>query len=191
MEGQLTEMKQSTIASVIAANAAKSAAETAAASAREGTEQFAVGARPYVVVRTAKLTKTLSFGNPLQADVTWINAGRTPALKLQMLLRIGLRKEIPNDPGEWEDSAHNQPSSLTLGPGIETIASIKGDKPLTEEVIESIRKGTLKLCVFGSVVYQSVFDKKTVYATDICFFYRPEGVDPEFLFAAKDGNDVR
>jgi predicted metalloprotease with PDZ domain len=108
---------------------------------------------------------------------------------------INLVENLPTDVQEWEQASRNSIHSTgELGAGIDNTSTITGQDPLSPEQIAAIESGKLIVCVYGACVYQSIFDKETFYATDICVFYRPGAPEVQgavALYAANKGNDVK
>lgn len=186
---QVEEMRKATLSAKQGADAAASAAYTAAAALQASDNQFKTTVRPYVVKEAMTLLSVPVAGSKVKTKLVMKNCGRTPALNIKLWGKVALSSTEPKQrEDEWRRKASKMPDHMgEAGSDMPRATYVESDAPISEQQVEKINKSSLRVYVYGSIVYEDIF--KNVHATDFCGHYRPEETG-RHLWTCDQGNNV-
>lgn len=144
-------------------------ARAAEESAKTARQSFEIGERPYVI--TAGLTlNSLEVGKKPENVVTYVNAGRTPASKVQVSVHLTITGEPAFRPNFNLPVIKAEPF---LAAGKEITTHIFASWEPSQEWIEQIKTGKLRVYVYGTISYENGLGKR--YPTEFfSFVYDPK-----------------
>jgi hypothetical protein len=169
-KGQLDEMRQTTLDTGKAANAAQEAARIAGEAESKAAGRFEMDERAYVVLSNTTWDPVRPAAlSTFTVTTHWMNTGRTPALNFRTAVFIEVLDHQPTDFARWEKEADAGHQSGNVGAS-QVARNIK-PITLTEKGITEIENGSLKLYVYGTCIYSDAF--KNEHRTRFSFFYDP------------------
>lgn len=184
MRDQLPELQKS-------AAAAKSAAETADAALKSSQKSFEIDQRPYIVTEIPQFSGNgLVADKGIQANITFKNIGRTPALKY--LVNVTLLRYDPSPKGSrgqarfkrFLNSAFNElksedtvgrkeidasPTEQDIAPNGTQFSTNQNVIVIPTKEFPRITTSDITLFYVGVASYTDAFGGK--YRTEFCYFY--------------------
>jgi hypothetical protein len=207
--GQLREMKKSTKAANDSAVAAKSAADTADATLKSSQKSFEIDQRPYIVTEIPQFSGNgLVADKDIQANITFKNIGRTPALKYFVnasLLRYDPSPKGPKGQARFKrflNSAFDElkskdtigrkeidasPTEQDIAPNATQFSTNANLIVIPTKEFPRITTSDITLFYVGVASYTDAFGGK--YRTEFCYFYF--GTNPSTWHICDAFNTIR
>jgi hypothetical protein len=165
---QLKAIQKSETQAERTAKASEDAAQTA-------SKSMDFSQRAYVTVETS-LSGSPKTGEKMSIKVSVINTGKTPALELTSITRLGFAAHEMSVQSAHDlafslkdDSLH---SKTTLATGEHVEQPLDSPKELTETDVAEVNAGNVRPYVFVRVAYQDLFGHQR--ETNICQYYDPK-----------------
>lgn len=155
---------QSAHSAKVAADAASDSARLAGEASTQAADIAKKQLRAYVLVEGAGLScdangQHLGYVYPGSLPIGMVsfkNTGQTPALNLQVQIRIGIRSEpAPNDSFELEPSFPN--SIMSLGSNNSSQSMAAAPAPISPASIQNLASNSEAIYVFGEIQYKDIF----------------------------------
>lgn len=209
MRGQLGEIIKQFPEIQKSANAAKSAAETADATLKSSQKSFEIDQRPYMVTEIPQFSGNgLVADKGIQANITFKNIGRTPALKY--LVNITLLRYDPSPKGpkgqarfkRFLNSAFDElksedtigrkeidalPTEQDIAPNGTVFSANQNIIVVPTKEFPRITTSDITLFYVGVASYTDAFGGK--YRTEFCYFYF--GINPSTWHICDAYNTIR
>jgi hypothetical protein len=187
MKKQSKAMQESTGASKVQSDAAKSAVENARQSLQASIEAFHLDQRPWVTPFDFRLAEDLEYGKPPKVEVWSENTGKTPALNVMVYSRAFFLGIEPIPP--IFQPALPFPSRGFLSPGTKTfrfIVEFENFKPTLGDVAD-YRSARKKIYIHGLIRYHDSFDQQ--HWSTFCIWHSFGALSGDFGYC-RNGNNV-
>lgn len=121
--------------------------------------------RAYVNIKSGSLVTALKAGERPSASIVIENAGHTPARHTVMRVMIESRDASAPEPepmtaARLDGITTSQPQSITIVPPNNTLnMTVQSPTVLTEELINAVNQGRIRLYVWGIMEYDDVFGR--------------------------------
>jgi hypothetical protein len=151
-----------------------------------GLAKWKIEQDPQISLKTMKLEQSLTVGQHIQVYVSFVNAGKSPALDVRTSLKLITSQVFPKEPA-LEDSPASSRSSV--GTGVSFHSFLESRDILRDlEDIGKFRNGPYNLYVRGIVRYKDRFGFK--HATRFCGELSGADFDWGYFSACPEGNTM-
>jgi hypothetical protein len=144
---------------VVASEKQATMAEENAAAAKEA---FYIAERPYVSIQGVKSVRLVAGGNS-EISIWLFNGGRTPAWNITNRTTIIFDYELV-EVFQWDTPLAADENAFMLPAGQKQMLNLKIKDFITQERIDAIQSGELKLMLIGDVCYKDFGGKEQVYS---------------------------